>query len=171
MHKTHTDMKKIDNDTILFQYKTDDIFNNVALKTSYKSRFVSDDGRVVDELTLMDDDKGAFNANLQKVMADIYERIIKLTSAVDDAYSISESMATLKVQNNSAYNTNVLSLVDASIYDCIETGSIKEWYSVCGKADYEQEYAAKYAAALSLLSSRMFQLKKKSVKNTLGNIE
>jgi len=165
-------MKKIDkeNDLIVFQYDISDLFNNVSLKSSYKSRFVSEDGRVVDEMTLMDDDRDAFEANLQRILADIYERIIKLTSAVDDAYSTEEGNISIKMQNNDAYNTNVLGLVDASIYDCLETGSMKEWYSVCGKTDYEQEYAAKYTAALSLLSSRMFQLKKKSIKNALGNL-
>ena len=165
-------MKKIDkeNDLIVFQYDTADLFNNVSLKSSYKSRFVSEDGRVVDEMTLMDDDRDAFEANLQRILADIYERIIKLTSAVDDAYSTEEGNISIKMQNNDAYNTNILGLVDASIYDCLEVGSMKEWYSVCGKTDYEQEYAAKYTAALSLLSSRMFQLKKKSIKNALGNL-
>lgn len=165
-------MKKIDkeNDLIVFQYDISDLFNNVSLKSSYKSRFVSEDGRVVDEMTLMDDDRDAFEANLQRILADIYERIIKLTSAVDDAYSTEEGNISIKMQNNDAYNTNILGLVDASIYDCLEAGSMKEWYSVCGKTDYEQEYAAKYTAALSLLSSRMFQLKKKSIKNALGNL-
>ncbi len=163
-------MKKIENDIILFQYALDDLFNNVSLKSSYKARVVSDDGRVVDDMSMLDDDKDAFRINLQKILPDIYERIVKLTSSVDNAYTVDQTNVAIKVQNNDAFNGNVLDVVDASIYDCLETGSLKEWYSICGKMDYEQEYAVKYNAALSLLSNRMFQLKKKPIKNTLGDL-
>ena len=165
-------MKKIDteNNVILFQYALDDLFNNVSLKSSYKARVVSDDGRVADDMSMLDDDKDAFKANIMKLLADIYERIVKLTSSVENAYTVDQTNIIVKMQNNDAFNPNVLDIVDASIYDCLETGSLKEWYSVCGKMDYEQEYGAKYNAALSLLSNRMFQLKKKSIKNTLGDL-
>lgn len=166
-------MKKIntENNVILFQYVVADLFNNVSLKSSYKARVVSEDGRVVDEMSMLDDDKDAFRANIQKILADIYERIVKLTSAVENAYNVDETNISIKMQNNDAFNANVLDIVDTSIYDCLEMGSLKEWYSVCGKIDFEQEYAAKYNAALSLLSNRLFQLKKKSIKNTLGNLQ
>lgn len=164
-------MKKIENDTILFQYALDDLFNNVSLKSSYKARVVSDDKRVADDMSMLDDDKDAFRINLQKILPDIYERIVKLTSSVDNAYTVDQTNVAIRVQNNDAFNGNVLDVVDASIYDCLEMGSLKEWYSICGKMDYEQEYAVKYNAALSLLSNRMFQLKKKTIKNTLGNLE
>lgn len=165
-------MKKIDteNNVILFQYALDDLFNNVSLKSSYKARVVSDDGRVADDMSMLDDDKDAFKANIMKLLADIYERIVKLTSSVENAYTVDQTNIIVKMQNNDAFNPNVLDIVDASIYDCLETGSLKEWYSVCGKMDYEQEYGVKYNAALSLLSNRMFQLKKKSIKNTLGDL-
>lgn len=165
-------MKKIDatTNTITFEYGVADLFNNVSLKTSYKSRMVSDDGRIVDDLTMLDDDQDAFRANILKILADIYERIVKLTSSVTDAYALSDTAVTIKLQNNDAYNENVLDIVDASIYECLETGSMKEWYSICGKADFEQEYTNKYITALRLLSNRMFQLKKKTIKNTLGNL-
>ena len=165
-------MKKIDteNNVILFQYALDDLFNNVSLKSSYKARVVSDDGRVADDMSMLDDDKDAFKANIMKLLADIYERIVKLTSSVENAYTVDQTNIIVKMQNNDAFNPNVLDIVDASIYDCLETGSLKEWYSVCGKMDYEQEYGAKYNAALSLLSNRMFQLKKKSINNTLGDL-
>lgn len=164
-------MKKIENDTILFQYALDDLFNNVSLKSSYKARVVSDDKRVADDMSMLDDDKDAFRINLQKILPDIYERIVKLTSSVDNAYTVDQTNVAIRVQNNDAFNGNVLDVVDASIYDCLEMGSLKEWYSICGKMDYEQEYTVKYNAALSLLSNRMFQLKKKTIKNTLGNLE
>ena len=165
-------MKKVDaiTNTIIFEYEVADLFNNVSLKTSYKSRMISDDGRIVDDLTMLDDDQDAFRANILKILADIYERIVKLTSSITDAYALSDTSVTIKLQNNDAYNENVLDIVDASIYECLETGSMKEWYSICGKVDFEQEYTNKYITALRLLSNRMFQLKKKTIKNTLGNL-
>ena len=171
--KKLADMKKIstEDNIIQFIYKIADLFNNVSLKSSYKARLVSDDGRVVDDLTMLDDDKSAFMANIQKLLTDIYERVIKLTSSVENAYELTEDHIIIKIQNNESFNSNVLDIVDASIYECIETGSMKEWYSICGKTDYEQEYTAKYMSALNLLSNRMFQLKKKSIRSTLGTLE
>ena len=130
-------MKKIDteNNVILFQYALDDLFNNVSLTSSYKARVVSNDGRVADDMSMLDDDKDAFKANILKLLADIYERIVKLTSSVENAYTVDETNIIIKMQNNDAFNPNVLDIVDASIYDCLETGSLKEWYSVCGKMD------------------------------------
>lgn len=158
------------NNTIIFQYTLADLFNNVSLKSSYKARLMSENGIIVDDMTMLDDDMDAFNVNIQKLLADIYERVVKLTKASEEAYEVSNTNITISIVNNDAFNSNVLDIVDASIYDCLETGSLKEWYSICGKTDYEQEYTAKYMAALNLLSNRMFQLKKKSIKNTLGTI-
>ena len=164
-------MKSIAAGEITFQYDMSDAFNNVSQKTSYKARLVSDDSKINDDLSMLDDDKSAFEANLSMIMADIYERLVKLTSGVDKAYSISDMVVTIKIQNNASYNPNVVDVVDASIYKCLETGSMKEWYSVCGKTDFEAEYAIKYNDALKQLSNRIFQLKKKTIKNMLGDIQ
>lgn len=166
-------MKKIDtaNKCIIFSYPKADLFNNVSQKTSYKSRMVSEDGRVVDEMTMLDDDKSAFEASLYRILADVYERAIKLSSGVENAFEVTETQINIKMQNNESYNANLLDVVDSSLYDCLEVGSLKEWYSTCGNANFEAEYNNKYLAALSLLSNRMFQLKKKTIKNTLGTLQ
>ena len=122
-------------------------------------------------MSMLDDDKSAFEANLSMIMADIYERLVKLTSNVTKAYSIADMVITIKIQNNTSYNPNVVDVVDASIYKCLETGSMKEWYSICGKTDFEAEYTVKYNDALKQLSNRIFQLKKKTIKNMLGDLQ
>lgn len=172
--------------TIEFSYKFEDLFNNCSTKISYKSRNVVQDDMVVEQITLMDDDKQVFRANMPSILADIYERVMKLSSGVTNAFNHVEATAAvgnpgetdykpaveehmkIVIQNNAAYNSNLLGLIDSSLYNCIETGSIKAWYEVCGMTALEQEYTTKYLAALAELSRRMFQLKKKTIKSTLG---
>lgn len=177
---------KQDSTTIVFSYKFEDLFNNCSTKISYKSRNVVQDEMVVEQITLMDDDKQVFRANMPSILADIYERVMKLSSGVDQAFqhveaadavgepgeegykeAVEEHMQ-ITIQNNAAYNSNLLGLIDSSLYTCIETGSIKAWYEVCGMTALEQEYTTKYLASLAELSRRMFQLKKKTIKSTLG---
>lgn len=166
-------MKKIDTENryIIFSYPKNDLFNNVSQKTAYKSRFISDDRKVVDELTMLDDDKSAFEASLYRILADVHERAMKLSSGVQNAFEVTEDDINIKIQNNESYNYNLLDIVDSSLYDCLEIGALKEWYSICGNSSYEAEYNEKYIRALNALSNRMFQLKKKPIKNTLGMFE
>lgn len=184
--------------TIVFSYIFEDLFNNCSTKISYKSRNVVQDEMVAEQITLMDDDKQVFRANMPSILADIYERVMKLSSGVENAFKHVEAVEAVEgspavgtpgedgyvpgvepvegveehmeitIQNNAAYNSNLLGLIDSSLYTCIETGSIKAWYEVCGMTALEQEYTTKYLASLTELSRRMFQLKKKTIKSTLG---
>lgn len=186
-------MKQLENNKIIFSYRMSNIFNNCCTKISYKSRNISEDAKINDELTLSDDDKSIFEANIPFILADIYERILKLSHGITEAYKIeiipgaemgpsvgSESgditvipedkIIIFTFVNNNAYNSNVLDVLDVSLYQCLETGSIKAWYDVCGLTTIEQDYNTKYLSALAELSRRIFQLKKKIIMSTLGTI-
>lgn len=184
-------MKKIDESAnqVIFEYRFNDLFSNCCTKIAYKSRNAVEDVRVSDEITLSDDDKTIFEANIPFILADIYERILKLTSGITNAYSFEDEVKketgddgketevktgdkiiSFNFQDNGAYNPNVLDVLDMSLYECLEKGSIKAWYDVCGVAAIEQDYNTKYLASLTELSRRMFQLKKKTIKSTLGDI-
>lgn len=175
-------MKQVDktNNKITFSYSKNDLFHNCCTKIAYKSRNVSEDAKINDELTLSDDDKSIFDANLPSILADIYERILKLSHGITNAYTISEvkndeeKITDYTINfvfiDNQSYNSNVLDVLDASLYQCLETGSIKAWYGVCGVNAIEQDYNTKYLSALAELSRRVFQLKKKTIKSTLGTI-
>lgn len=163
------------NSNITFTYKVSDLFNNCSTKVAYKSRHATDNEILNDEITLTDDDKSVFIANLPSIMADIYDRTLKLSSGINSAFSVKtdsteddKNLITIKLQYNGSYNNNTLTLVDASLYQCIELGCIKAWYDVCGIAAIEGDYTAKYKVALMELSRRIFQLKKKTIKSTLG---
>jgi len=157
-------------DVIEFTYNQEELFDKVALHTSYKARFVSEDDSVIDKITMTLDDKPAFEKILKKVLVDIYSQTIKLTSDVEDAFKVLDGVITLKIQDNGFYNKNILEPVKASIMDCIETGIVMRWWSLCANAQLEKEYAAKYASELFTLSSRMFQLRRKPVTDTLGTL-
>ena len=71
------------------------------------------------------------------------------------------------LQDNSAYNDNVLTMVDASIYNCIKVGTLKEVYSTITQPEFFNSCATRFVAELFKLKQRLFQLKKKSVVTNL----
>ena len=71
------------------------------------------------------------------------------------------------LQDNAAYNENVLTLVDASLYNVIKYGVLKEFYSTVLQADFFKVCTERFLGELFKLKSRLFQLKKKSVVSSL----
>jgi len=67
------------------------------------------------------------------------------------------------IQDNAAYNANVLTMVDASLYNCLKYGVLKEFYSTVVQADFFKLSADRFVAELFKMKQRLFQLKKKSV--------
>ena len=159
-------MVKEETNNIVFSYSMNTLFSNCCRKSAYISRHISTEDIVIDDVTLTEDDKDVFVAALSPILSNIHERLLKISSAfTNDGTNI-----TFTTQKNAAYNINVLSIVDATIYNCMEIGSIMAWYQTCGIKAVDQEYSAKYIASLQELSRRIFQLKKKTIKSTLGDI-
>lgn len=72
------------------------------------------------------------------------------------------------IQDNDAYNNNVLNLVDATLLNCLKHGILAEFYSICVNADLYRISQDKFTASLFQLKQRLFQLKKKSVSSQLS---
>lgn len=73
-----------------------------------------------------------------------------------------------QLQDNGAYNENILTLVDASLYNAIKHGVLKEFYSTVIQADFFKVCSDRFIGELFKLKQRLFQLKKKSVVSSLS---
>lgn len=168
------------NNTIAFSYDSNKLFNDVSILSAYMTKNLgTETGSLLDNFAITEDEKEVYEVCMKQSLPDIYESILKTTSGVTDAFKIEEvtveETADLKrpvgtyvviyIQDNNAYNANVLSLVEPTLYDCIKYGTLAEFYSVNINADLLNLARAKFNECLSQLNRRLFQLKKKSVKS------
>lgn len=169
------------NNTIVFSYDSDKLFNDVSLLSAYMVKNLgNENGSLLDGFAITGDEKDVYEVCLSQTLPDIYEHIIKTTSGVTDAFKTETISAdegqtglmrpkgtyvVVSVKDNEAYNENILSLVEPTLYDCIKYGTLSEFYSVNLNADLLSLARAKFNECLSQLNRRLFQLKKKSVKS------
>lgn len=151
---------------------------------------------LTDEYAISDDEKDLVDVSIRAALPDIYEAMTKITSAVVPAFEDDKSIdsggsgtppqvvvgkdisnADVKVPyghyvafyilDNKSYNLNVLTMVDASLYNCLKHGVLKEFYSTVVQADFFKICADRFISELFKMKQRLFQLKKKSVVSNL----
>lgn len=164
---------------LLFYYNRDTLFNDVSLMSNFmaKNLATKEGNSLTDEYALSDDEKDLFGVCVRACLPDIYEAMLKITNAVDTAFDdeVAESGPTpeagtyveITLQDNEAYNDNVLTIVDASIYNAIKYGVLKEFYSTVIQPDFFKLSSERFVGELFKLKQRLFQLKKKSVVSNL----
>lgn len=161
--------------TIVFSYPLQGIFDNASRVSSYNSKNIKDKegNSMLAEYAISDDEKDVFLQGMASVLPEIYEKILKITNGVEDAYMFETTATDVKftIQDNDAYNKNVLSLVDASLLECIIEGSLKAWYKNCAQADLLGLYVKSFNDNLEKLFNRMFQLKIKKTTSMLGEMD
>ena len=160
---------------IKFYYKRDVLFNEISLMSNYMAKNLStkDGNSLTDEYAISDDEKDLVDVCIRAALPDIYEAMTKITSSVtnafdDDAIVSGDHCVVFTLQDNDAYNSNVLTLVDASLNNCIKQGTLKEIYSTIVNPDFFKISADRFVAELFKLKQRLFQLKKKSVVSNLS---
>ncbi len=170
--------------SITFFYDSDKLFNDVSLMSAYMTKNLkSDAGSMMDEFNISDDEKDIYKVCVRQTLPNIYETMIKITSGVENAFEDESTVSTkeqnglkrdagtyieFSIQNNDAYNDNILSLVDATLLNCLKHGILAEFYSVCVNADLYRLAQDKFITSLVQLKQRLFQLKKKSVSSQLS---
>lgn len=169
---------------IKFLYNRDVLFNEVSLMSNYMSKNLStkDGNALTDDFAISDDEKDLVTVCVRATLPDIYESMIKITNAISSAFDddVTEAADTdhgitagsyveFVLQDNGAYNENVLTMVDASLYNCIKHGTLKEVYSTIVNPDFFKISAERFVAELFKLKQRLFQLKKKSVVSNLSS--
>lgn len=176
---------------IVFFYNRETLFNDVSLMSNFmaKNLTTKEGNSLTDDYAMSDDERDLFGVSVQQTLPDIYEAMTKITSGVVPAFddSVSESAGTIGkditgvdvtiaagdyvefyLLDNDAYNANVITLVDASIYNALKQGTLKEFYSTIVQADFFKLCADRFLAELFKLKQRLFQLKKKSVSSNLN---
>lgn len=159
---------------IKFYYKRDVLFNEISLMSNYMAKNLSskDGNSLTDEYAISDDERDLVDVCIRAALPDIYEAMTKITSSVtnafdDDAIVSGDHCVVFTLQDNDAYNSNVLTLVDASLNNCIKQGTLKEIYSTIVNPEFFKISADRFVAELFKLKQRLFQLKKKSVVSNL----
>ena len=171
--------------TIKFLYNRDTIFNEVSLMSNYmaKNLATKDGNSLTDEYAISDDEKDLVNVSIRATLPDIYEAMTKITSDVSSAFDddVQESAGTDEkgtayaaghyvefiIKDNNAYNDNVLTMVDASLNNCVKHGALREIYSTITQPEFYNVCSTRFIGELYKLKQRLFQLKKKSVTTNL----
>lgn len=157
---------------IVFSYPIKGLFQSASRVSAFNAKQIKDKegNSLLADYALSDDELDIFLQGLQTVLPEISEKIIKVTSGVDGAYvfNTTDDNVEFTIQDNEAYNVNVLSLVDASMLECLIEGSLKAWYKNCAQGDLLGLYQNSFNANLEKLFSRMFQLKIKKSVTMLG---
>lgn len=169
---------------IAFYYDSDKLFNDVSLMSAYMTKNLkSEAGSLMDEFSISDDEMDVYKVCVRQTLPNIYETMMKITSGVDNAFEDEVEVTTpesdgLKreagtyiefiMQDNEAYNKNVLNLVDATLLNCLKYGVLSEFYSMCVNAELFRVAQDKFTTCLFQLKQRLFQLKKKVVSSQLS---
>ncbi|MBO7681159.1 MAG: hypothetical protein J6T17_00220 [Clostridia bacterium] len=166
--------KDTTNNTIEFRYKRDVLFNDVSLMSNYMSKNLStkDGNSLTDDYAISDDERDLVYISIRATLPDIYEAMVKITNAVssafeDDKVISDEHYVSFTMQDNGAYNANVLTMVDASLYNSLKYGTLKEVYSTVVQPEFYNTCANRFVGELYKLKQRLFQMKKKSVVSSL----
>jgi hypothetical protein len=166
--------KNTNEKTIVFSYPLQGIFDNASRVSAFNAKSIKDkEGRsLLADYALSDDERDMFLQGMSSILPEIYEKILKITSGVEDAYFFETTETDVKftIQDNDSYNKNVLTLVDASLMECIIEGALKAWYKNCAQADLLSLYMKSFNDNLEKLFDRMFQLKIKKSVSMLGEI-
>jgi len=162
------------NHTISFRYPKETLFNDISLMSNYmcKNMSTKDGNSLTDEYAISDDEHDLVDVSVRATLPDIYESLIKITSSVSSAFDDDVEISTVHyvqftIQDNDSYNANVLSTVDASLYNCLKFGTLREVYSTITNAEFYNTCTTRFLAELFKLKGRLFQLKKKSVVSSL----
>jgi len=175
---------------IVFLYDRDTLFNDVSLMSNFmaKNLATKEGNSLTDDYAISDDEKDLVTVCIRAALPDIYEAMTKITSGVIPAFddSVAETAGVkgkdiagnnvtltagdyveFYLLDNDAYNANVITMVDASLYNALKQGVLKEFYSTVLHPEFFKVCSDRFVAELFKLKQRLFQLKKKSVASNL----
>ena len=161
MHDTTTNKG-----VITFKYPNSSLFDDVSLLSSYMVKNIKmDEASALDEFSISEDEKEIFNECLKQALPNLYDVALQMMPNCEGAFSegLSDGNISISIKDNGSYNVNVLSLVDATLYDCLKYGILSAFYSICVNDALFTIANSKMVANINQLKQRMFQLKKKTV--------
>ena len=163
---------------VTFYYDKERLFDDVGLLSAHMAKSVSSDGAAIDEYGITSDERELFDICVKQTMPNIYEVLMKLSSGVTDAFNDDVEVkeketkdlerdkgkyVEFTINDNTAYNSNVLNMVDTTIDTCLKYGILMEYYATCINAGLQKAAQDKFVVTLEQLKQRLFQLKRKQV--------
>lgn len=171
---------KVDS-TIIFLYEREGIFDDVRQLSAFmaKNAATKEGQPLLEQYSISEDEEPMFGLCLRDCLPDVWELMLKLTHGVDDPYNDAEEFdstalgditvktdtpyVVFRVVDNGAYNTNLLTIVDASIRSCIEQGVLEKWYTRIAQPDLLKIVQLGFASEGATLGRRLMQLFRKSI--------
>ena len=168
---------------IVFWYLREDLFNEVNLLSLYRAKNIvqsagNEAGKtMVDEYALSEDERDAFYIFAKKAIYDAFAQVVKMTKALTDTVFINDGVYTGEestsgivtsspaygfiLYDNTAYNANVLQLVDNEILKFLRMEILYDWYDLNGMDAEASKYKAKWdESRRDLVNRYLFQLRK-----------
>lgn len=164
---------------VTFSYDINELFDDVSMLSAYMAKNIAtENGSLMDEFAITDDERDIFKVCLKQAIPNIYESMLKMASGIVNAFDAEVMVEAdegtglkrkegtyveFNINDGGSYNTNVLSLVDTTLRECLKHGTLAEYYSTCFHADLYATSRDKYLTNIRQLNHRLFQLKKKPV--------
>jgi hypothetical protein len=157
---------------IRFYYETDDLFNSVSIRSSYRAKMVKDaEGTSqLDDVAISQDERDIVEEILEQAIYDVFGELFKITESVTDPVFFDETVTLVDasqvtasgglIKDNAAFNANVLPNIDKKIENCLRYYVLSEWYvSASMGADAELNFG-RYKDYLRQVKNLTFQLRK-----------
>lgn len=158
---------------VQFAYATDDLFNSVAIRSTYRAKMVKDGAgeSQLDDVAISQDEKDIVREILEQAIYDVFGELFKITESVDspiffdadtvlgatgDAVKASGGL----IKDNQAFNANVLPNIDKKIENCLRYYVLAEWYVSASMASDAELNWGKYKDYLRQVKNLTFQLRK-----------
>ena len=156
---------------IRFWYTTDELFNSVSLRSTYRANMVRNkEGEAqLDDVAISQDEKDIMIEFLKEAIYDVSAELFKITEgiAVSTFANISmtiNSVATIcsgfEIKDNVAFNANLLPNLDQKIENTIRYSILREWYASVGMETDVQINAVMAQKNMSKVKNLTFQLRK-----------
>lgn len=170
---------------IIYYYDHNALFDDVQHESAFMCKnIVSKEGEALSErFSITADEEPMFKLCLREILPVIYETVRPLTHGIDDAISDDMLGSTLKaipdlsglegvvdadeyvvirLQDNAAYNPNMLKIVDSSLQTAIEQGALSEFYARVVHKELTEMSAAFFSSQVTSLARRIVELRKKT---------
>lgn len=168
--------KDTSNNTIVFHYYTDDLFDRVNALSLYKGQAIkgADGVAQIDEVALTAGERGAFDIFMPTAATKVFSLVQKMTNSVTNALVINDAVDfgdasdsdlsdqyAVIIEDNAAYNENCLLQVDKGILDMLTYHCLADWYELKNLDDQAAKMLAKYNdMRLEMVNKRLFDLRK-----------
>ena len=154
---------------IRFDYTTDEIFNSVSLRSTYRANMtkLADGESQLDDIAISQDELDIVKEFLAESVYDIAAELFKITEGISLSVYVDTVLtdATLasngfEIKDNAAFNANLLPSLDKKIENTIRYSILREWYASTGLLNDMKINQDMARANLIKVKNLTFQLRK-----------